>query len=76
MTSESIHFLQNEWRHGSMRGSVNSFEHFLQMVLGDSRVTFDAIWTVVVCRRLSYVLLSRLEINNINAHINQLQLLA
>ena len=36
-----------------MRGSVNSFEHFLQMVLGDSRVTFDAIWTAACGQKVA-----------------------
>ena len=31
-----------------MRGSVYSLEHFLQVVLGESWVTFDAIFKIVV----------------------------
>ena len=31
-----------------MRGSVYGLEHFLQVVLGDSWVTFDAIFEIVL----------------------------
>ena len=34
--------------HGRMRGSVYSLEHFLQVVLGESWVTFDAIFKIAL----------------------------
>ena len=45
LTSDLMQFLQNEWRHGRMRGSVYSLEHLVQLRLAQFFFLGESVYT-------------------------------